>query len=191
MYREKRAVSLVILTLFVYASTIFLDYNSFVLPFPIFDFILIILAIQFAVWNFKDLITFRKWYFYVYMVALIFKLLMNPILWGFLLDELEMESFLNKDYLDYFKLIYSLISICVFVCWSYVEKLRMSFMWVGVISIIQVFGLFEFSYAGMFIGYGLFAGYVLYQRPRNSLSYILPLHGILDIMTLSILFFMK
>jgi len=191
MYREKRAVSLVILTLFVYASTIFLDYNSFVLPFPIFDFILIILAVQFAVWNFKDLITFRKWYFYVYMVALIFKLLMNPILWGFLLDELEMESFLKKDYLDYFKLIYSLTSICVFVCWSYVEKLRMSLLWVGVISFIQVFGLFEFSYACMFLGYGLFAGYVIYQRPRNSLSYILPLHGILDIMTLSILFFMK
>jgi hypothetical protein len=187
MYREKRAVSLVILTLFVYASTIFLDYNSFVLPFPIFDFILIILAIQFAVWNFKDLITFRKWYYYVYMVALIFKLLMNPILWGFLLDELEMESFLNKDYLDYFKLFYSLICICVFVCWSYVEKLKMSLLWVSVISIIQVFGLFELSYAGMFIGYGLFAGYVLFQRPRNSLSFILVIHGTLDLLSLSML----
>jgi hypothetical protein len=187
MYREKRAVSLVILTLFVYATNIYLEYNSFVLPFPIFDFILIIIALQFAFWNRKDLITFRKWYFYIYFTTLVFKLLMNPILWGFYLDEIEMEKFLGNNYLEYFKIIYTLLSIVVFICWSAVEKLKMRVLWVGIISIVQILGLFEFSYPGMYLGYVFFAGYVLYQRPTNSLSYILPLHAVLDIMALSML----
>ena len=187
MYREKRAVSLVILTLFVYATNIYLEYNSFVLPFPIFDFILIIIALQFAFWNRKDLITFRKWYFYIYFTTLVFKLLMNPILWGFYLDEIEMEKFLENNYLEYFKIIYTLLNIVVFICWSAVEKLKMRVLWVGIISIVQILGLFEFSYPGMYLGYVFFAGCVLYQRPTNSLSYILPLHAVLDIMALSML----
>lgn len=187
MYREKRAVSLVILTLFVYATNIYLEYNSFVLPFPIFDFILIIIALQFVFWNRKDLITFRKWYFYIYFITLVFKLLMNPILWGFYLDEIEMEKFLDNNYLEYFKIIYTLLSIVVFICWSAVEKLKMRVLWVGFISIVQILGLFEFSYPGMYLGYVFFAGYVLYQKPTNSLSYILPLHAVLDIMALSML----
>ncbi|MFY7669168.1 MAG: hypothetical protein ACOVQG_10510 [Crocinitomicaceae bacterium] len=187
MYREKRAVSLVILTLFVYATNIYLEYNSFVLPFPIFDFILIIIALQFAFWNRKDLITFRKLYFYIYFTTLVFKLLMNPILWGFYLNEIEMEKFLDNNYLEYFKIIYTLLSIVVFICWSAVEKLKMRLPWVGIISIVQILGLFEFSYPGMYLGYVFFAGYVLYQKPTNSLSYILPLHAVLDIMALSML----
>jgi hypothetical protein len=187
MYREKRAVSLVILTLFVYATNIYLEFNSFVLPFPIFDFILIIIALQFAFWNRKDLITFRKWYFYIYFTTLVFKLLMNPILWGFYLDEIEMEKFLDNNYLEYFKIIYTLLSIVVFICWSAVEKLKMRLLWVGIISTVQILGLFEFSYPGMYLGYVFFSGYVLYQKPANSLSYILPLHAVLDIMALSML----
>lgn len=191
MYRERRAVSLVVLTLVVYALNIYLESDSFVLPFPIFDFILLIIAIQFAVWNRKDLVTFRKWYFFVYLSALVFKLLMNPILWGFLLDELSIEQFLNQNYLEYFKLIYTSLSIAVFICWSIVEKLQMKILAIGIISVVQLLGLFEFSYAGMYIGYSIFAGYVLYQKPFNSLSYMLSLQGILDLMTLAILFYIK
>lgn len=191
MYRERRTISLVILTLFFYASNIYFEFNSFVLPFPIFDFILIIIALQFAFWNRKDLITFRKWYFYIYFITLVFKLLMNPILWGFFLDEISMEKFLDKNYLEYFKIFYTLLSIAVFICWSVVEKLKLRFLFVGMISIVQLFGLLELSYPGMYLGYSFFAGYVLFQKPTNSLSYILPLHAILDLMTLSILIFIR
>jgi hypothetical protein len=191
MYREKRAVSLVVLTLFIYAFNIYLESNSFILPFPIFDFILLIIAIQFALWNRKDLITFRKWYYYVYLSALVLKLLMNPMLWGFILNEISLEHFLIHNYLEYFKLIYTSFSIAVFICWSIVEKLQMKILAIGFISVVQLLGLFEFSYAGMYIGYILFAGYVLYQKPSNSLTYMLSLHGILDLMTLAILIYMK
>lgn len=191
MYKERRAIAIVILTLFIYAFNIYFESNSFILPFPIFDFILIIVAIQFFVWNLKDLIAFRKWYFYVYFFVLILKLFMNPILWGFLLDEIGMEQFLNKDYLEFFKLAYALFSIAVFISWSFVEKLKMKILWVAIISFVLILGLFEFSYFGLYISYGLFACYVLYQKPRNSLSYILTLHGLLDLMTLLILIFIK
>lgn len=191
MYREKRAVSLVVLTLFIYAANIYFESNSFVLPFPIFDFILIILTLQFAFWNIKDLISFRKWYFYIYLIAVVLKLLMNPILWGVFLDEISMEQFLRTDYLDYFKLGYSISSVATFICWSHVEKLKNKFFWVGIISFVQLFGLFEFSYVGMYIGYGFFAAYVLFQKPTNSLSYILLLHGILDLLAVFILIYMN
>ena len=187
MYKEKRAIGLVVLTLLVYSSNIYFERNSFVLPFPIFDFILIVLTLQFAFWNRKDLITFRKWYFYIYFIVLVFKLLMNPILWGFFLDELSIEHFLNTNYLEYFKLAYTLISLSLFLCWSLVEKLKMKILCIGLISLVQLLGLFEISYAGMYIGFLLFSAYVVYQKPNNSLSYILILHGILDLLTLSIL----
>ncbi|MFY7943635.1 MAG: hypothetical protein ACOVNZ_03600 [Crocinitomicaceae bacterium] len=188
MYREKRAVSLVILTIFVYAINIYFESNSFIFPFPIFDFILLILAFQFAYWNLKDLITFRKWYFHIYVIALLFKLLMNPILWGLFLNEIDLEKFLEKNYLEYFKLTFALFSIGVFASWSFVEKLKSKIVWIAIISTIQILGLFEVSYAGLYMSYAIFAGYVLYQKPSNSLSYILSLHAILDIITLLILF---
>lgn len=191
MYRERRTISLVILTLFIYASNIYFEFNSFVLPFPIFDIILIIIALQFAFWNRKDLITFRKWYFYIYLIALVFKLLMNPILWGFFLDEISIERFLDKNYLEYFKIFYTLLSIAVFICWSVVEKLKLRLLCVGLISIVQFLGLFELSYPGMYLSFVMFAGYVLVQKPTNSLSYILLLHALLDLMTLSMLTFIN
>jgi hypothetical protein len=108
-----------------------------------------------------------------------------------MLDEISIEHFLSQNYLEYFKLIYTICSIAVFICWSLVEKLQMKIMVIGIISMVQLLGLFEFSYFGMYIGYALFAGYVIYQKPSNSLSYMLSLHGILDLITLAILVFMK
>ena len=189
MYREKKAISLVILTLFVYATNIYFDSNSFILPFPIFDFILFVIALQFAFWNREDLFNYRKWYFFIYFTAIIFKLLMNPFFWGIFLDEIKLENFLNNGFLEYFKLAYTLSSIYAFICWSYLENLKMRFLWVGIICTIQFIGLFEPLFWGMYIGYGVFTCYVLIQIPRSSLSYILPIHSFLDLVTLSILIF--
>jgi hypothetical protein len=113
---------------------------------------------------------------------------MNPILWGLFLNEIDLEKFLEKNYLEYFKLTFALLSIGVFASWSFVEKLKSKIVWIAIISTIQILGLFEFSYAGLYLSYAIFAGYVLYQKPSNSLSYILSLHAILDIITLLILF---
>lgn len=189
MYREKRAVSLVILTLLVYATNIFFDYNSFVLPFPIFDFILIILATQFAIWNIKDIITLRKWYFIIYFTALIFKLLANPIFWGFFLDEIEMESFLQTAWIEIFKIGFSALSVLVFFAWSYVEKLKYRLIFPIFLANVQFLGSFETTYWFYYLSFALFALYVVLQKPKNSLSYLLVLHGALDLMTLSILGF--
>lgn len=189
MYREKRAVSLVILTLLVYATNIFFDYNSFVLPFPIFDFILIILATQFAIWNIKDIITLRKWYFIIYFIALIFKLLANPIFWGFFLDEIEMESFLQTAWIEIFKIGFSALSVLVFFAWSYVEKLKYRLIFPIFLANVQFLGSFETTYWFYYLSFALFALYVVLQKPKNSLSYLLILHGVLDVLTLAILGF--
>lgn len=189
MYREKRAVSLVILTLLVYATNIFLDYNSFVLPFPIFDFILTILAIQFAIWNIKDIITLRKWYFIIYLISLSFKLLANPIFWGFFLDEIEMESFLQTAWIEIFKIVFSALSVLVFFAWSYVEKLKFRLIFPFFLANVQFIGSFETTYWFYYLSFSLFALYVFFQKPKNSLSYLLVLHGVLDVLTFAILGF--
>jgi hypothetical protein len=189
MYREKRAVSLVILTLFIYAANIYLDYNSFVLPFPIFDFILVILAVQFAFWNIKDIITFRKWYFLIYFGALLAKLISNPIFWGFFLDEIQMEEFLQTAWMEIFKVGFSALSVLVFFTWSYVEKLKYNLIFPILLANIQFLGSFETTYWFFYLSFALFAIYVLIQKPKNSLSYLPILHGALDLMTLAILSF--
>jgi hypothetical protein len=189
MFREKRAVSLVLLTIFIYALNIYFESNSFILPFPIFDFILLILAFQFSFWNLKDLITFRKWYFHIYIIALFFKLLMNPILWGLFLNEIDLEKFLEKNYLDYFKMAFTFCSIMVFSSWSYKEKFKYILAIIPMISLIQILGLFEYSFACLYITFIIFSCYAFIQNGNISLNYLILLHGILDLLTLSILVF--
>jgi hypothetical protein len=187
MFREKRTVVLVVLTLFIYALNVFLEHNYFVFPFPIFDFVLLIISLQFAIWNIKDLITFRKWHFYIYASSLILKLLTNPIFWGFFLNEIELETFLQTQWMDYFKIGFTLTSILVFFIWSFIEKLKFKIIISVFLSVILLLGSFEASYWFNYLSFPFFATYVVLQKPKNSLSYLLILHGILDLMTLSIL----
>lgn len=187
MFKEKRTVALVVLTLFIYALNIFLEHNYFVFPFPIFDFVLVIISIQFSLWNFKDIITFRKWYFYIYALSLLLKVLTNPIFWGFFLNEIELENFLQTFWMDYFKIGFTLSSILVFFIWSWVEKLKFNFLVPFFIANTLLLGSFESTYWLNYLAFPAFAIYVTIQKPKNSLSYLLVLHGILDLMTLSIL----
>lgn len=187
MFREKRTVLLVVLTLFIYALNVFLEHNYFVFPFPIFDFVLVIISLQFAIWNIKDLITFRKWYFYIYASSLILKLLTNPIFWGFFLNEIELETFIQTQWMDYFKIGFTLTSILVFFIWSFIEKLKFKIIVSVFLSAILLLGSFEASYWFNYLSFPFFAIFVVLQKPKNSLSYLLVLHGILDLMTLSIL----
>ena len=187
MNREKRTIFLVVLTLLAYGFSIFKDQGSFILPFPIFDFILIIIAIQFAFWNWRDILTFRKWYFYFYFLAILFKLLTNQILWSVILDDKDLAIFSETLVLDSLKIIHLLLLVISVFTWSFVEKLKFKFLVPIIITIIHFAGFTEQTYWFSYISIPLFAAYVIYQKPKNSLSYLLLLHGILDLLSLFML----
>ena len=187
MNREKRTIFLVVLTLLAYGFSIFKDQGSFILPFPIFDFILIIIALQFAFWNWRDILTFRKWYFYFYFLSILLKLSTNQILWSVILDDKDLAIFSETLVLDSLKIIHLLLLVISVFTWSFVEKLKYKFLVPIIITIIHFAGFTEQTYWFSYISIPLFAAYVIYQKPKNSLSYLLLLHGILDLLSLLML----
>jgi hypothetical protein len=187
MYREKRTVFLVVLTLLAYGFSIFMDQGSFILPFPIFDFILVVVAIQFSIWNWREILTFRKWYFYFYFLAILFKLLTNQILWSVILDDKDLAIFTETLVLDSLKLIHLLLLVIALFTWSFVEKLQFKFLIPMVITFIHFAGFTEQTYWFSYISIPLFATYVVYQKPKNSLSYLILLNGVLDLLSLFML----
>ncbi len=187
MNREKRTILLVVLTLLAYGFSIFKDQGSFILPFPIFDFILVLVAIQFAFWNWRDILTFRKWYFYFYFLAILFKLLTNQILWSVVLDDKDLAIFTETMVLDSLKLAYLILLVLSIFSWSLVEKLKLKLLVPILITLIHFAGFTEQTYWFSYISIPLFATYVIYQKPKNSLTYLLILNGILDLLSLFML----
>jgi len=187
MIREKRTVFLVVLTLLAYGFSIFMDQGSFILPFPIFDFILIIVSIQFVFWNWRGIFTFRKWFFFLYFLTILTKLLTNQILWSVFLDDKNLAIFNETLVLDSLKITHHLLLIVSVFSWSFVEKLKFKFLIPILITFIHLAGLTEQSYWLSYLSIPLFATYVIYQKPKNSLSYLLVLNGILDLLSLFML----
>jgi hypothetical protein len=187
MNREKRTIFLVVLTLLAYGFSIFSDQGSFILPFPIFDFVLFIVSFQFAFWNWRDILTFRKWYFYIYFLAILCKLLTNQLLWSVFLDDKDLAIFTETMVLDSLRLIYLILLVLSIFSWSFVEKIKFKIIAPIIIILIHFSGFTDQTYWFSYISIPLFAAYVFIQKPNNSLSYLLVLNGILDLMSLFML----
>jgi len=187
MNREKRTIFLVVLTLLAYGFSIFSDQGSFILPFPIFDFVLIIVSLQFAFWNWRDILTFRKWYFYIYFLVILCKLLTNQLLWSVFLDDKDLAIFTETMVLDSLRLVYLILLVLSIFSWSFVEKMKFKIIAPIIIILIHFSGFTEQTYWFSYISIPLFATYVFIQKPNNSLSYLLVLNGILDLMSLFML----
>jgi hypothetical protein len=187
MNREKRTIFLVVLTLLAYGFSIFSDQGSFILPFPIFDFVLFIVSFQFAFWNWRDILTFRKWYFYIYFLAILCKLLTNQLLWSVFLDDKDLAIFTETMVLDSLRLIYLILLVLSIFSWSFVEKIKFKIIAPIIIILIHFSGFTDQTYWFSYISIPLFAAYVFIQKPNNSLSYLLVLNGILDLLSLFML----
>lgn len=187
MNREKRTIFLVVLTILVYGFSIFKDQGSFILPFPIFDFILIIVSLQFAFWNWRDILTFRKWYFYLNFLAILCKLLTNQLLWSVFLDDKDLAIFTETMVLDSLRLVHLTLLVLSIFSWCIVEKLKFKFIAPIFILIIHFSGFTDQTYWFSYVSIPLFATYVFFQKPKNSLTYLLILNGILDLLSLFML----
>jgi hypothetical protein len=187
MQRERKLIFLTVLTVFVYGLSIFLNYGSFILPFPLFDGALILLSLVFVFWNWRDLLTFRKWYFYLYLLFITLKLATNSLLWSTFFDDLEFEKFQLSEWPEWIRLSQLILIFPLVFSWLYVEKIPGKYWFSGLMTLFFFLGMFSATY---FFSYLLFTGFGLYvyrYKPMNSLTYLLLLHGILDLCSLLML----
>jgi hypothetical protein len=89
--------------------------------------------------------------------------------------------------LDSLKLAYLILLVLSIFSWSLVEKLKLKFLVPILITLIHFAGFTEQTYWFSYISIPLFATYVIYQKPKNSLTYLLILNGILDLLSLFML----
>jgi len=191
MHRERRLLSIIVLTIVVYGISIYQDYGTLVFPFPIFDFMLLMASFQFAWWNRKDIISLRKWYFILYFCAILLKFLTNQLLWSVLLKDQSLEVLQKSSILDWIQLSYHLFLVLSFFVWVHLEKTPKRFLFQAIFIVLEVFGLFHGTYYFGLISVLFGALYVLYFNSKNSLTYLLLLNGILDVLNLLMLIQMR
>ena len=191
MHRERRLLSLVVLTILVYGFSIYQDYGSLIFPFPIFDFMLLIATFQFAWWNRKDIITLRKWYFISYFGALVLKLFINQLLWGILLNDRELEALQKSSILDWLQLSFHLVLIFTIFAWTWLEKITNRWIVFLLFTSFEILGFFPETYYFGLLSISCASFFILFHKPKNSLSYLLLLHGILDVLSLLMLMKMR
>ena len=185
MNREKRSVTLAILTLVVYASFLFYDTGAILFPFPLNELIVLIVSIQFLIWNWHA----KKSLLVILTAANIFNLISTQFFWSFFMTNEQMEVFVSGISLDLLK-----IGYYIFLCFglgyyflSSTSKLNYLFFGVSLLPIL----LTMFTSLGIFetISFLLIAllGY------KHKINY--PIHllwfliGILQLMKICTLYF--
>lgn len=107
MTREDRVVSISLLIVLLYAGMILIDKGAFIIPFPLNEYILLIVSTQFAVWNWK----MYKLQMILAVSTALFGLISTQLFWTFFMDTQNMEKLLDTPSLDILKLIYYILII--------------------------------------------------------------------------------
>lgn len=132
MIREERSVSLAVLTLLVYGGMIFLEKGAFILPFPLNEFIFLIVALQFFVWNRATHLTLVL----PALVAGIFNVLSTELFWSFFLNYDQLQEFSNSPWGDMLKIgFYLTTGIWL---WTYLNKADFKFKLILIILLLSL-----------------------------------------------------
>jgi len=100
MTREVRTLFFGILTLVVYAVSIFATQGALIFPFPLNEFVFLAIAFSFLANNWRE----KKWIGLLPVVAGICGVLSTQFFWTFVYDPLEMMDFMKGLTTDYFLL---------------------------------------------------------------------------------------
>lgn len=116
MIKEERAVLLAILTLVIYSGIMLFEKGVFIFPFPLNEFVILIVSAQFTIWNWKK---------YPRLVSLIFitavlNLISTQFFWTFLLNDQKMEQLTESLLLDFLKIGFY---ICLII-WAIISILK-------------------------------------------------------------------
>ena len=107
MIKEQRAVFLCVLTLLVYALTIFFEKGFFAFPFPLNESVLFVMSMAFFNWNSGE----SKRFVFLFGFAIFFRLLSQVFIWSFILSEQNFDLFEKTFVFDLFYGIYLILLI--------------------------------------------------------------------------------
>ena len=184
MIREKKFIFLTVLTFLVYGLGLFLESYFFLLPFPVFDFVLLWGVLRFLYLNAQS----RKSYGYLFLLGVILKISINPILTASLLNQSQLtyiNTWVIPDILLVLSLFFFLIS---FIVWNIQEKL--SFHWILHLCHAVLVILALLLDLRILLFFGLLPAITLYvKNNENNFRYIWNLYFILELMTTIMLLF--
>ncbi|MEN9302405.1 MAG: hypothetical protein RL264_834 [Bacteroidota bacterium] len=183
MEKERRAVTLVFFTLAMYVFGIFVDRGAFLIPFPLFDFVLIGLVFPFGVWAFQRdgwKVSFRWFLLLMYTVS---RLLNNQVFWEFALDEVAFNNLLQSDWNLKFKIGQAAALNLVFVHWSFQHKEKSKYILLITLLILSFLGLtFTFYFLAFWI-VPIFMAYNFWIKQRLPFFYLWVTIAVFDLLT--------
>ena len=100
MTRESRLIALSGLTIFLFALMGFLKDGSIIFPFPLNDFIFLIVSFQYMIWHYK-----RKGLPYLFVLSGIAGVIGTKFLWETFLSVQELEIFYGYSVVDWARLL--------------------------------------------------------------------------------------
>lgn len=183
MIKEEKFVRISVLVFLLYGLGLFIDYQSFVFPFPLFDFVLLFAVIQFFFWSSKLL----KIYNYFYLFGALFKLSINPVLSAAILSNNQLEFLHGSLLIDGVLLIaYSMWALS-FTFWCIQNKLAIRWYWMALHFVLGALVLSS-GYILLTPLFSLLPAILLYAKNREeNFRYIWHLHFFLDLMLVSML----
>ena len=145
MNREKRSVTLAILTLLVYASFLFYDTGAILFPFPLNELIVLIISIQFLIWNWHA----KKSLLVILATASIFNLISTQFFWSFFMTSEQMEVLILGISLDLLKIAYYLFLVIGLGVYFLTSSSKLKYLFFGItlllilLTMFTSFGIFE------------------------------------------------
>ena len=182
MIREKKIIVLALLTVFLYGLILFFEKGFFVLPFPLFDLLTLIVGIRFLSWSGKkDLLILG-----LFVVGLLCSMGSQAFIWSFFMDGKSLEQFQESVWRDVFYLMELLFMLATLLL-SLDYKKRAHWFFAPVLIACFVCTQFQGCYLIEFFTFGLFVVFTLATKSFRPLYFIFVLKAILDLAEMSML----
>ena len=179
MIREKKIIVLALLTVFLYGLILFFEKGFFVLPFPLFDLLVLIVGMQFLFWSRKkDLLILG-----LFVLGLLCSMGSQAFIWSFFMDGKSLEQFQESAWRDLFYLLELLFMLATLLLSLDYKKTSHWFFAPVLIACTQFQGcdLIEF------FTFGLFVLFTIVTKSFRPLYFIFVLKAILDLAEMSML----
>lgn len=150
MTRESRTLFLSILTLVVYATSIFISQGSFVFPFPLNEFILFAVSAQFFWWNRER----NKFAGILAVVSGLFAVLSTQFFWTFIYGPEKLIYFMDSLVTDYFLIGFYVLVVIAGIATMMRQKKGIALLFGGLFIMSFISGAFLNQPLLILLGYG-------------------------------------
>ena len=178
MTREVRSVFLAILTLLVYTGMLLIDYEVILFPFPLNETVFLIVATQFAFWNFKS----NKLQYSLILATSLLGFISAPFVWSFISDLAILQLVSDSALLDVLKL----ANLIVFITWLsvFIIKSKVKYKFYYYFTILGFLLISVYAANGVLetIAFSVIAFYATYYKPHPPIYLLWILYAFLQLM---------